>query len=291
MNKKVYIIFLLFLFSIKPALGQEANELGKDQLSVDSLIEQLQGRSCRYQAVGYYIETDEDQYFPGCSYNAPLSSLGRRHDKYYCREDAAKCLGVLGKEAHKAVPVLIEKLKSEHDYDTGDGLIQIRSQIGRTLGLIQDPSAIKPLLEILQTNEMAPFFNSEPGIFNGTYHDAVIQALGMFGPQAKEAVPTIVPFLKYRSTEDRPQEFKIYENNVVCQAARALGKIGDPSIIPDLIEALDHPKCYYEAAAALGRFGKQAQGALPKLYQLKEKLPAQASYESNKVLEAIRKLE
>jgi len=110
---------------------------------------------------------------------------------------AARSLGEMGPEAVEAVPALVEALESgPNDIDTGDGCLPYRSTIAIALGKIGDARAIGPLTEKLKVKEKATFGSGySGGTFpyqpTGVGHHAIVEALGMFGADAKSAVPFI----------------------------------------------------------------------------------------------------
>ena len=271
MQKIIYI--LVFLFSSATSVSAQIKNY-----YVDELITQLDGGSCKYEPPGMAVILEESKITPPCERRQMFASFKRRHDNYQCIVDAAFCLAYLKEEANTAVPVLIKALKKYRNVYTGDGSIAVRSYIADALGLIGDSRAISPLIDILQTDEpddVSPGASLGSPMF-GTYQDAVMSALGRFGPEAKEAIPYIIPFLKTSN----------------CSAAYALGKIGDSQSIPVLIEALNNPECYYVAAGALSEFGVKAKGALPALYQLRDSLLEKPdNFENNEVKEAIKVIE
>lgn len=241
---------MAFLLSLLLATNAYARQV--DQQFLSQLTDQVQGKSCKYK-----------EEAGGCVQRGFLDSLLRRHDKENCIIDAARCLGEMGNEAKPAVPVLIQALRNYRNVETGDGILPVRSSIAEALGAIGDESAIQPLMEVLSSAD--PVSISSSASLQPTYkpvektsHAAVVEALGMFGPKAKRAVPLIVPVLKYSS--------EVHEIKYApAVAAEALGKIKDPTAIPHLVESLDNPICNAEAAEALGQFGPQAIEVVPAL--------------------------
>ena len=110
---------------------------------------------------------------------------------------AARMLGEMGPKAVDAVPALIEELQNgPNDIETGDGGFPYRSEIALALGKIGDKRAIRPLIEKLKIKEKATFSSGYSGgtLRNeplGIGHPAIVEALGMFGKDASEAVPFI----------------------------------------------------------------------------------------------------
>jgi len=255
-TKKLIIIFL-FLLSFKLSFANNDNQYMRD------LIIQIKGGKCKYRS--------------DCSQRNFGEGWLRRHDKEQCIIDAAGCLGTMGPEAKEAVPELIKSLKDYANVETGDGIIPVRSSIAKALGQIGDLRAIKPLIEILASTD--PVTISESASLGPSYqpvertsHEAVAEALGMFGPQAKEAVPYIIPLLKYPvDSRSRLKFAPIY-------AAKALGQIKDPAAISALIEAIENGPCNTdlcaeEAAEALGNFGPLAKDGIYTLEELLRKYP------------------
>ena len=110
---------------------------------------------------------------------------------------AARMLGEMGPKAVDAVPALIEELENgSNDIETGDGGFPYRSEIAIALGKIGDKRAIRPLIEKLKIKEQATFSSGYSGGTSphepfGIGHPAIVEALGMFGRDASEAVPFI----------------------------------------------------------------------------------------------------
>lgn len=251
--KKIAIITILMIWS-----GVAITFANSQDNRLNELVDQLEGKICKYEIRGN-----------ACVNRNPLAFFLRRQDKGQCVIDAARALGMMGPEALSAVPALIEALAKYRNVDSGDGIILVRSEIALALGLIGDPAAIKPLIGILDFDD--PVILSSTAavpagykLIEGTSSGAVVDALGMFGPQAKEAVMYIVPLLKYSDGNH-------YLKYVSSNAAKALGQIKASESIPALIEALDNPICRVDAAEALGNFGPQAREALPILNALIDK--------------------
>jgi len=199
--------------------------------------------------------------------------------------EAAQTLGKNGFKSEKVVTALIEGLNKYQNVDSGDGLILVRSEIALALGRIGDPAAIKPLIAILASNDPVTLSATAmvpPGykLVERTSHGAVAEALGMFGEQAKEAVPYIVPILRYSG-------FRLEFDS--GRAARALGQIKARESIPALVEALSNPYCRADAAEALGNFGSQAKEALPVLRAVAQQSDTKM-YEQSAITDAIKKI-
>ncbi len=223
---------------------------------VKGLIAQLQGRCCLYQA--NRGETDPSLICQKLS-DPWIFIAASHHD---CASWAAQCLGAMGKDAREAVPALIQALETgPNNYDTGDGPIPTRDDIMRALGSTGDPRAVKPLIAALYSPRPVDAGTNAQASRKPVGRDAAIEALGLLGPVAQEAVPNIIPFLK----KSRSSYFRT--------TTKALGQIRDPRAIPALIEALDDPTDAALAADALGEFGAQAKPAVPILIEMIEKSP------------------
>ena len=73
----------------------------------------------------------------------------RRNYKKTCQGYAIKQLSELGPAASEAVPELIEIFNEQGDYNSGDGVYEVRSGIAKTLGAIGKAEAIDPMIELL----------------------------------------------------------------------------------------------------------------------------------------------
>ncbi len=126
-----------------------------------------------------------------------FASWSIRHFDEHCRINAANMLGRKGGLALKAVDPLIMILKNgPNDIDTGDGILPMRSSVALALGRINDPKAIAPLLEKLKQPEPASVlpstsFASGSAPNSDVGQEAIVRALGMFGGQAKDAIPVL----------------------------------------------------------------------------------------------------
>ena len=156
---------------------------GTKAKTVPNMIRQFEGKA-------YYWNRYGDK--PGVA--------ERCFDRYFgvtSKITAARMLGEMGPKAVDAVPALIEELENgSNDIETGDGGFPYRSEIALALGKIGDKRAIRPLIEKLKIKEKATFSSGYSG---GTFpheplgigHPAIVEALGMFGKDASEAVPFI----------------------------------------------------------------------------------------------------
>ena len=122
-------------------------------------------------------------------------------------------LGLGWMQSREAVPALVELAK-------GNGL-QMRRRAVQALGQIGDARATKPLLGLIADKD---YFTSENAIL----------ALGWL--KARDAVPEL---LKMATTFDRQDAG---QRGLMISAIRALGHIGDPSVLPALEELAKEAK-------------------------------------------------
>ncbi len=177
MPSLVAFIFLTAALSTWPASNER----------LEKLIEQFKGGACYWDQFGNKVGF--------------FDRWTTRHYDENCKIAAAKFLGEMGPEANQAVPVLIAALENgPNDLDTGDGILLFRSTVAMALAKIGDPAAIPALVEKLKKSEpatLAAGASYPPGwqFATGVGQEAVVSALGMFGPQAKEAVPYLKDLL------------------------------------------------------------------------------------------------
>lgn len=137
---------------------------------LNELALQLEHRSCAYST----------QTFEVCQLR-PLRDrlidfafgwLIGSHQQYECPLGAARCLEKLGPKAAPAAPALLKVLQEgPNDFDTGDGVIAVRSEVVAALAATRDPRAVEALASAL---EQRPAESER----------AILEALGSFGPQA-----------------------------------------------------------------------------------------------------------
>ena len=144
-----------------------------------------------------------------------------------------------------AVKPLVEIL--QHDHDTA-----VRQEAARALGQIGDSAAADALLGVVE----------EPRL---QVH--VIEALGRIGD--RRVLPLLfrlIGELKTSDYEDRTPacEDNRYEQDLACveEAIRALARIRDDEAIPLLITALQSTLIRNEASEALVQFGQKAVAPL-----------------------------
>jgi HEAT repeat protein len=160
----------------------------EDEKTVEKLIKQFQGEAY------YWNNSGEKIGF--------FDRWTTRSFEERCKITAARFLGEMRTRAKEAVPILIEALKTgPNDIDTGDGILPYRSTIAIALGKIGDPRAIHPLIEKLKWKEKATISSGAAFPKNwkfpvGIGHLAIVEALGMFGGQAKEAISYLEALLQ-----------------------------------------------------------------------------------------------
>jgi|688.fasta_scaffold28435_3 hypothetical protein len=152
---------------------------------VEDVVAQLEGHHCRYsvQVLGECAPRPTRGFF---------DYLFTRHDdRWTCPTGAARCLAKMGPAAAAAVPALIRALEQgPPDYDTGDGVIPVRSSVIEALGRSGDARAVAPLGRAV----------SEP-----SYTVAALGALGDLGPLAQGQAAVVASVLEARiaDTEGR----------------------------------------------------------------------------------------
>jgi HEAT repeat protein len=192
------------------------------------------------------------------------------------RSAAIKVLGKITPVESEVEAALSEALKDE------SWIVRVEAAV--TLGTLgrKTKEAVKVLVEIAEKSAKT----------NPSLHGTALKALGVFGPEAKGALPVLtealintpdsnsresvadllgdigpeaqdaVPALRTRLLQD-------IDPSVRRKAAAALGTIGlaDSKVIEDLSQALKDPdpRVGQQAAAALGQFRQQAKDAIPHL--------------------------
>jgi HEAT repeat protein len=179
---------------------------------------------------------------------------------------AARVLGKVGPSARTAVPALTACLKDRH--------IELARQACLVLGgLGKDAApAVPALIDILKNREPA--------------RDAAANALGMIGPAAKQAVPTLVATLQSTTRPDLREACKVALANMGADArpavpallaafgkAAPIAEIG-PAAVPELIQLLASPESADQPVVRsfLEVFRKEATSALVEAVQ-KDKNP------------------
>jgi HEAT repeat protein len=115
---------------------------------------------------------------------------------------------------------------------------------------------------------------------NETKKNSIIHILRSMGPEAKTAIPELIPFVSDANVMTR----------VYATTALARIGIGEASIVPELVKALQDENKTVRSAAAEGLrdIGKLAKEALP---ALKEKLNDPEESVKEAAQEAIEKIQ
>jgi len=171
-----------------------------------------------------------------------------KHPEWLVRLHAVEALGRM--RSPDATDSLLHVLFNDAD-------ASVREDAAHALGEIGDPRAVEFLLVAMQTVGIRP---------------RAIAALGMIRDQ--RAIPALTAVVKGTSkpAQDRPLQGcgdRYDEEMFAMEAAvRALAEIGDPGVIPTLVEALQNTVVRAEAAAALAVFG---QASVPSLLEVLRK--------------------
>jgi HEAT repeat protein len=172
----------------------------------------------------------------------PHLAAGLDHSNPKVRQKAADALGEIGGDAKPATEKLIRTLRDPDPSVAIFSALALRKIEKRNHGEV---AVLSTLLK--ETDHQVQV--------------GAVVALGEFGKDAAEAVPTLIDLLDQ-------------QGEVVWLTARTLGLIGKPAreAIPRLIELLDleDQQTAGFAAEALGHFGEAAKVAIPKLMRLAE---------------------
>ena len=132
---------------------------------------------------------------------------------------------------------------------SADSAVRNRAVAAFAHDVDRSPTAARALIGVLGTERSADV------------HATIAEALGLLGPSALEAVPTLVRLLEGDAHEI-----------VRTRVATALGGVGtaSPLVVPALIRSLDDPAHDVRAAGAeaLGRIGPAAGASVPGLARL-----------------------
>jgi HEAT repeat protein len=184
------------------------------------------------------------------------------HDSDLHRSEAAWALGEFGEDAEPAVRALLSLLKSK------DGSARNAAQALGKIG--KQPSLVIPAL--------CAFLNRKGSV--NLYLKSGIDALAVFGPDAKSALPIIHSILKTALSKSHTQ---YTVSAALCAIARIAPQ--DPKTLPLLLGFLKgHHEVIQEGALnGLAFMGSEAADALPVL----KKLPK--SYKVGNAIRAIEK--
>jgi hypothetical protein len=163
--------------------GPSASPTSEPPPSVEDVIGQLEGRHCRFSVDTWNACAPRPR-------QGLLDRLFTRHeDRWTCPTGAARCLGKMGPDARPAVPALLKALASGiSDFDTGDGVIPVRSSIIEALGRTGDPRAVDPVADALRKEADAY---------------PALEALAALGPPAAGRAPEVMRFLDARIADDK----------------------------------------------------------------------------------------
>lgn len=157
------------------------------QTDLNELIAQLENRSCAYSTQSHQV--CQVRPFTERVTGALLGWLVSSHQQYECPHAAARCLEKLGPKAVEAVPALIGALREgPDDFDTGDGVIAVRSGVAAALAATRDPRAIPALAQALRDRP-------------GRASRAIVNGLGSFGTAAAEHWEPVAALLRKRNAD------------------------------------------------------------------------------------------
>lgn len=131
MRSLVFATLCLFLHLLAPLSPAAADD------RLDRLVLQAKGEKFFYDRDGGDL--------------GGFASWTTRNFEAWGRVHAVRLLAKEGAADARAIDALIDILRTgPNDFDTGDGIIPLRSEVALALGKIGDPKAIAPLLERLK---------------------------------------------------------------------------------------------------------------------------------------------
>jgi len=181
------------------------------------------------------------------------------------RTAAAQTLGRMAPKA-KDVAAIIEALVGALQDDKSG---KVREAAAGSLGSMAADKELRTALPMLARLALPPLTKALKDMHAGT-RAAATEAVGRFGPDAREALPSLVEVLKDKKANALTRELAI-------RSLLTVGAADDhPTIVAALIESLGDldasPDVRKASADGLGRLGKNAGSAVPALGQsLKDK--------------------
>jgi HEAT repeat protein len=174
----------------------------------------------------------------------------------FIRQAAAKSLGRMGPEAKAAIPALIAAL--DKDAESCDTVAEALKEIGS--------ASVPPLIEVVKDKD-------------ATNRVAAAKVLGLFGGEAKAAVPALAEFL---ADEDEWPDAR-------GAVAFTLGKVG-PAAVSALTAGLKDKEADVRSGCAetLGQVGPEAKTAVPALTELLKDVYPAVREAAMKALEKIK---
>jgi HEAT repeat protein len=216
-----------------------------------------------------------------------IPALVDRLDGAIDEHDVAHVLVAIGLPA---IPALVEKLRR--------GTRKTRNAAAGILGRIGEPSG--HLVALLK--------EGDPEIL-----EHALEALAMMGPGASSAAPEIAALAAHESQHVRLEAMNALEKigtsgvimasgiggelcdpdpRIRARAVFALGKVAYPAnSLPKLLQALDDPHHHVRCSAewVLGRLGRAAREAVPRLVQILDRCTDHSEYVAT--VDALRSLE
>jgi HEAT repeat protein len=218
--------------------------LGSNPKGDASNTVKVTGRQISEVLIPGLLEACNDKFFDVRA--AAVIGLGKTRDKTVVptimklladedkqvRESAALALGILGdKDSIQPLLALMQETAEGKKLAGGGLLTRTRAFAAIGLGLVKDESVIQPLLAQITADEKQKDVPICAAV-----------ALGIMGETAKPALPELVKIAQNKKTDD------FLRGHVVS----ALGKIGDPSVIPFLQGFLDDDSQHVARSAVQG---------------------------------------
>ena len=209
----------------------QSSDTGASNLSAQlaELAEQLQGKTCKF--------------VDSCDKSISVSVWSVRNSKYVCLETAARCIGELGSAARSLVPLVIEAIENNvEQFDTGDGVYDVRAAFVETLSQIGDRSIVPLLIRLLETS-------------HSSAQRATLKALAKFGPEAADAEPSLKRILAAA------------DKSLYGDAAVALGSLKRPENAELIAKLLSSTETTIDALYGLRQIGAPAASAFDQILQ------------------------
>ena len=212
----------------------------------------------------------------------PVLSEALRNGKDKARPIAALLLGRTGPEAISAVPALIAILKTPLDPAISRSALGQMQQdapcsAARALGLISSSDEVITALTATLKSDL------------DYRHGAAAYGLAQIGDRARVAAPALVD--AYKKWQDSKNRAISGHWMTIALGRLAPNSAAQADAVQALVRALDDKDASIRAQAAesLGKFGKNAAAAIPKLQNLKDSPgPRQVRHAASTALDAIQ---